>query len=83
LMITILTGQRRDLNVILTCIPFMAEDIEHFFMYLLAICTSFESCLFNYFNNSFFWCLSFWALYIFWIWILYPRNSWQRFSPIL
>jgi hypothetical protein len=32
----------------LICISFMARDVEHFFMYLFAICTSFfENCLFN------------------------------------
>jgi hypothetical protein len=32
----------------LVCISFMAKDDEHFFMYLLATCTSsFENNLFN------------------------------------
>jgi hypothetical protein len=39
LMIAILTGVRWDLNVFFICISFMARDVEHSFMYLLAICT--------------------------------------------
>jgi hypothetical protein len=39
----------------------MAKDAEHFFMYLLAICSSLENCLFNLFSHLlirlFFWCL--------------------------
>jgi hypothetical protein len=37
LMITVPTGVRWSLSVVLICISFMAEDIEHFFMHLLAI----------------------------------------------
>jgi hypothetical protein len=33
--------------------------------------------------NWFFWCLIFWALYIFWILIPFHMNSLQRFSLIL
>jgi hypothetical protein len=48
LMIVILIGVRRNLNVVLICISFMAREVEHFFTYLLAICTSsFENSLFN------------------------------------
>jgi hypothetical protein len=48
LMVATLTGVRWNLKVILICVSFMAKDIEHFFMYLLAICTSsLESCLFS------------------------------------
>jgi hypothetical protein len=33
LMMAILTGVRRNLNMVLICISFMAKDGEHFFMY--------------------------------------------------
>jgi hypothetical protein len=47
-MVAILTGVRWNLNVVLTCISFMARDGEHFFMCFLAIWTSsFEKVLFN------------------------------------
>jgi hypothetical protein len=36
-MIAILTGMRWNLSTILICISFMVKDVEHFFMYLLAI----------------------------------------------
>jgi hypothetical protein len=46
-MIVNLTGVKWNFSVILICISFMAKEAEHFFMYLLAICTSSENCLFN------------------------------------
>jgi hypothetical protein len=47
-MITILTGVRWNLSVVLTCISFMAKEGEHFFMCFLAICISFfEKVLFS------------------------------------
>jgi hypothetical protein len=39
-----LTGMRWNLDVVLICISFMAEDFKHFFMYLLVTCAAFENC---------------------------------------
>jgi hypothetical protein len=38
----------------------MAGDAEHFFIYLLAICTSFENCLFSSFSHLFLGLLILW-----------------------
>jgi hypothetical protein len=43
-----LTGVTCNVSVVLICISFLAKDIEHFFMLLLAICTS-KNDMFNLF----------------------------------
>jgi hypothetical protein len=45
---------RWNLNVYLICISIMAKNVEHF-MYLLAICTSFENHVFYSFAHLLIW----------------------------
>jgi hypothetical protein len=73
LIMVIQTGAKWNLSAVLICISFITREAEHFFMYLLAICTSFfENFLFNscaYFFTGvlILWGLSFLSSCRFWI----------------
>jgi hypothetical protein len=84
LMLAILTRVRWNLSVVLTCISFRARDGEHFFLVIWI--SSLEKVLLSsvayfFFGHWFLRSLVFWALYIFWLSVLWCIAS-KYFLPL-
>jgi hypothetical protein len=83
-MLAILTRVRWNLSVVLTCISFRARDGEHFFLVIWI--SSLEKVLLSsvayfFFGHWFLRSLVFWALYIFWLSVLWCIAS-KHFLPL-
>ena len=76
-----LTGVRWYLTVVLICISLMISDVEHIFVYLFAVFTSFEKCIFRFFArlSTTSICSVVWVSDMFWM--LTPYQRW--FANIL
>ena len=83
LMIAILTNGRWFFIVVFSCISLMNSNIEHFFMYLLAISmSSLEKCLFGSTANLSLECWIVWVLSQSWIVTPYQTYYLQISSTI-